>query len=182
VFCLERGGERMVKEQLSVAFVAAIGLALVGCNTPPPKQPGQENEFTQPTKPTPETPSETGSGDTQPPPAEKSGGLNEDQKKQMEIALHRGGDKAAQCPVSSGIEDAPRGKGEVAVTFDGQKGRITEVTVGAPWAGTPIESCIKRSFVGEIVLPFDGDPLEVPYTVELPAKKDAAPADKKKKK
>jgi hypothetical protein len=92
--------------------------------------------------------------------------------------LRRGSDKAVQCPTSTGIEDAPRGKGEVTVTFDGQKGRITEAVVGPPWAGTPIESCIKRSFVGEFIIPFDGPALDVPYTIELPARKDVAPPGK----
>ena len=55
------------------------------------------------------------------------------------------------------------------VTFDGKKGRATDVAVGPPWAGTETESCIKRAFVGEIIVPFDGE-LEVPYTVKLPAK------------
>jgi hypothetical protein len=167
----------------TAAFVIATGVALAGCSGPPPKQP-EEATFTQPT-PTAQSadPTEkTGWSGAPPTTEEKVGGLNAEQKEQMQIALRRGGDKAAQCPVSSGIEDAPRGKGEVQVTFDGQKGRITEVTVGPPWAGTPIESCIKRSFVGEIVLPFEGDALEVPYTVEMPAKKDAAPAGKDPKK
>jgi hypothetical protein len=164
----------------TAAFFIAIGVALAGCGAPPPKQP-EEATFTQPTQAADPT-EKTGWSGAPPTTEEKVGGLNAEQKEQMQIALRRGGDKAAQCPASSGIEDAPRGKGEVQVTFDGQKGRITEVTVGPPWAGTPIESCIKRSFVGEIVLPFDGDALEVPYTVELPAKKDAAPAGKDPKK
>src|SRR5438094_453243 len=78
-----------------------------------------------------------------------------------------------------------RGEGEVKVTFDGKKGRATDVSVGPPWAGTEMESCIKRSFVGEIIVPFDGE-LEVPYTVKLPAKpedpsktKGTKPASKK---
>ena len=64
--------------------------------------------------------------------------------------------------------------------FDGQKGRVTDVLVGPPFAGTPVESCVKRAFVGEIVLPFDGEPLEVPYTVKLPSKKSgSAPSSTK---
>jgi hypothetical protein len=166
-----------ISSALSVVVGLALALGLAACNTPPPKQPGDDDNFgsSREKKMSDAPPSDTSAADTQPPPAPEKGGLNEDQRKQMEIALHRGGDKAAQCPVSTGIEDAPRGKGEVTVTFDGKKGRITDVTVGPPWAGTPIESCIKRSFVGEIVLPFDGEALEVPYTVEMPARKDAAP-------
>lgn len=93
--------------------------------------------------------------------------LTEDQKAQMEIALRRGGEKAANC--ATVVPDAKTGEGEVKVTFDGKKGRAVEVAVGAPWAGTAAESCIKRSFVGEIIVPFEGN-LEVPYTVKLPAR------------
>lgn len=118
---------------------------------------------------------------SKPPPSSastESGGLNAAQREQMELVLKRGGKKAEQC--SESVPEGKGGEGEVQVLFDGQKGRITEVTVGAPWVGTPMESCIKRSFVGEIVLPFEGDPLEVPYTVKIPEKKGAAPADPKK--
>ena len=173
----------MARTHIAAALVVVLGQALAACGGGAPKQVGDSNTFTQPTKPPPsETKSEgegegDGAGEATPPP-EQSGSLNEEQKKQMEIALRRGSEKAAQCPQSSGIEDVPRGKGEVKVVFDGQKGRVTEVTVGPPWAGTAIENCIKRSFVGEIVLPFDGEPLEVPYGIELPPRKDAAGAKK----
>ena len=109
----------------------------------------------------------------------EAGDLNEDQEKQMEIALRRGGDKASNC--STVVQNAPAGSGEVHVLFDGEKGRVTDVTVGPPWAGTPVEACIKRAFVGEIILRFDGDPREVPYTVKIGGKPDD-PADKAKDK
>jgi hypothetical protein len=168
------GEENVLRTSIIPAFFAVLSLA--ACASAPPKQQGDNNTFTQPTK----TDSSEASGASGEAPAE-SGGLNEEQKQQMEIALRRGGDKAAQCPTSTGIEDVPRGKGEVKVVFDGQKGRVTEVTVGPPWAGGAIESCIKRSFIGEIVLPFEGEPLEVPYTIELPAvRTGTAPGTKKK--
>jgi hypothetical protein len=151
-------------------FVLAIALAS-GCGGAPPKQSGEENNFDQTPSGTP-APSEGGSGET-PSSGGEGGALSEDQKKQMEIALRRGGDKAANC--SQVVPEAKLGKGEVEVTFDGQKGRITDVAVGSPWAGTPVEACIKRSFIGEIIMPFEGDPKAVPYTVEL-ADKKAAPA------
>ncbi len=53
------------------------------------------------------------------------------------------------CMSAVTVPDGKGGEGEVRVLFDGQKGRITEVTVGAPWAGTSMESCVKRSFVGD---------------------------------
>jgi hypothetical protein len=107
--------------------------------------------------------------------------LSDPQKEQMEIALRRGGDKSANC--FRVVDGAVAGEGEVKVTFDGKKGRAVDVAVGAPWAGTAVESCIKRSFIGEIIVPFEGQ-LEVPYTVKLGAKADPSkgkPKDPKKK-
>ncbi|MFT3774855.1 MAG: hypothetical protein QM820_56625 [Minicystis sp.] len=121
--------------------------------------------------------------DMQPPPlkpAEKGSSkddpLTEDQKAQMEVALRRGGVKAANC--ISVAADAKAGEGEVTVVFDGKIGKATDVIVGPPWAGTPlVESCLKRAFIGEYIVPFEGK-LEVPYTVKLG--KTDAPADPKK--
>lgn len=116
---------------------------------------------------------------------EKDDDLNEAQRTQMEIALRRGGDKAANC--TSVVPTAAKGEGEVKVTFNGKKGRATDVAVGAPWAGTDAEQCIKRAFIGEIIVPFEGE-LEVPYTVRLGPKeadkgdKDKGKADKGKPK
>lgn len=126
--------------------------------------------------------SETSGGGTSsskpPPPVEGSGGLSDTQKEQMEVVLKRGARKAENC--SQSVPDGKGGEGEVKVLFDGQKGKVTEVTVGAPWAGTSMESCVKRAFVDEYIVPFDGDPLEVPYTVKIPEKAGAAAADPKK--
>ena len=148
------------ERSLYLASLFAIA-ALVGCAGAPPKQ--EEATFLQADVPaaTTDTPA---AKDAKPASQED---LTEDQKAQMEIALRRGKEKAANC--AKVVPDGPRGKGEVKVTFDGKKGRATDVTVGPPWAGTDVESCIQRSFVGEIIVPFDGE-LEVPYEVELPAK------------
>lgn len=155
----------MAQLRLLCAIVPLLALTAAGCSGMQPKQAGDENFFdTTPTGDASETVSPEVSGEP-----EESGELNKDQKKQMEIALRRGGDKAANCPEV--VPDAPSGDGEVKVVFDGQKGRATDVIVGAPFAGTPAEACIKRAFIGEIIIPFEGDPREVPYTVKLPPKK-----------
>ncbi|MBK8253616.1 MAG: hypothetical protein IPK82_13235 [Polyangiaceae bacterium] len=116
-----------------------------------------------------------------PPPASTgdsggAGGLNAAQREQIEVVLKRAARNAETCTGS--VPDGKGGKGEIKVLLDGQKSRITEVTVGAPWGGTAMEACIKRAFQAEIILPFDGDPLEVPYDLDIPVK--AAPADPKK--
>jgi hypothetical protein len=168
---------RLRASLFAVAWLVSLGLP-AACGGSQPKQAGEENNFDQ----TPGgTPSDPGEGSTPAAPSEGGGALSEDQKKQMEIALRRGGDKASQC--GSVVTDAKIGKGDVEVTFDGQKGRIVDVSVGAPWSGTPAEACIKRSFIGEIIMPFEGEPKAVPYTIELVDKKagasDAKTPDKK---
>lgn len=148
-----------------------MALSITGCSG------AQTNEiatYEPPPTATVEQPASTGT-----PAAATEEGLTPAQKEQLEIALRRGGEKSASCV--GVVPDAPRGEGEVKVTFDGKKGRAVDVTVGPPFAGTPVESCIKRSFIGEIVVPFDGE-LEVPYTVKLPPKpEDAAAKDPKAK-
>ena len=126
----------------------------------------------------PDAESEKGSGKASGKHADEE--LNDAQKTQMEIALRRGGDKAANC--YSVVPGTAKGEGEVKVTFNGKKGRATDVSVGPPWAGTDAESCIKRAFIGEIIVPFDGD-LEVPYTVKVgPKGGDTDKGDKTKPK
>jgi hypothetical protein len=174
------------RRELDRALVAAFALACgalassAGCGGPP-KTP--DDATTIPTGDTPAASSDTPASNDPPKggSSDKGGGddapLTEDQKAQMEIALRRGGDKAANC--ASVVPDAARGEGEVKVTFDGKKGRATDVAVGPPWVGTAAESCIKRAFVGEIIVPFEGE-LEVPYTVKLPQKGDDPDKGKKK--
>lgn len=154
------------------------GLALVaGCGAAQPKQSGEGDNFDQTLPGKAQSSGEDskweGPGSAK---AAKPDDLNDDQKAQIEIALRRGGDKSANC--GSVVPDAPRGEGEVKVTFDGKKGRAVDVQVGAPWAGTPAESCIKRAFIGEIIVPFEGQ-LEVPYTVKIAAKGDSGKGGKK---
>jgi hypothetical protein len=158
---------RFLRPEHALALLAPLALAasqLVACGA------AQSEESTLDTTP---TATAAASADPSPKWSDKASSkakdddLNDAQKEQMEIALRRGGDKAANCAVV--VPDAPRGEGEVKVTFDGKKGRAIDVLVPAPWAGTATESCIKRAFVGEIIVPFDGQ-LEVPYTVKLPPK------------
>jgi hypothetical protein len=149
------------RRERSLYLAALVATAaLVGCAAAAPKQ--EEATFIQAEVPVAKA--DAPAAEVKPPSEDE---LTADQKAQMEIALRRGGEKAANC--AKVVPDGPRGEGEVKVTFDGKKGRATDVAVGPPWAGTDVESCIKRSFVGEIVVPFDGE-LEVPYTVKLPPK------------
>src|SRR5262249_33799365 len=106
--------------------------------------------------------------------------LNEDQKAQMEVALRRGAAKVEHC--DEVVANCPLGESEVQVVFDGQKGKVTDVLVTSPpFAGTPAEACIKRSFVNEIIMPFDGDPINVPFTIKITGANTPA-GDKAKKK
>lgn len=178
----------------SWSVVLAVGCSCVfsagvGCKVPPPAQAdevdqpayeGGKDDVEQPgisDKPDADDPVKGRSGDT-PTTAAPPGmeGLDEDQKAQMKVALRRGTAKAAEC--SNVVKGAPTGKGEVQVEFDGVKGRATEVTVGSPWAGTDAESCIKRAFIGEIIMPMEGK-RTVSQEIELkPAKPPTAPKKK----
>jgi hypothetical protein len=153
-----------------VALAAVVVAACSGAKSPPPDEPAAD----APSASTGDTEAPAASE----PAADQGGGFSEAQEQQMIIALRRGGEKAAQCV--DVVPDAPGGEGEVEVLFDGQKGRVTDATVGPPFKGAPVEACIRRAFVGEIVLPFDGPPKSVPYSVKLVAKKASAPADAKK--
>jgi hypothetical protein len=168
-------------------FGLCIASIMVGCGGAPKQAHAEDSWEKQPVKSSDDATSGGSSGssgssdgtdDTKWTGASEPTKLNEEQVKQMEIALTRGRGKAANC--STVVENAPTGEGTVDVTFDGKIGKITEVEVGPPFAGTSVESCIKRSFIGEYCLPFDGDPKVVKYKVKLPAKGAPAEAPKKK--
>lgn len=148
---------------LALTPVALIPVACAGSQSGPEDPNSVEALLKNPDKPpaeaTPKTEGGGGGGKEA-----KQDDLNETQKAQMEIALRRGGDKATNC--ASVVPGSAKGEGEVKVTFDGKKGRATDVSVGPPWAGTDAEGCIKRAFIGEIIVPFEGT-LEVPYTVKV---------------
>lgn len=156
---------------------ALLVSALAGCSgSPPPEAEAAAIDSAAALAPPADKPAADKPAADKPAAKKDEGsGLTEDQKAQMEIALRRGGDKAQNC--ASVVPDGPRGEGEVKVTFDGKKGRSTDAVVGPPFAGTPMEACIKRSFIGEIIVPFDGE-LEVPYTVKLAPKAGDAPKGK----
>jgi hypothetical protein len=159
---------------LVLGALAALVAGCGGSNEPPPKDPNSIEALMSTPAP---SPTDAAPADVAGKPDESSSRLNKPQKEQMEIALRRGETKAAQCP--DVVPGMPTGEGEVEVVFDGQKGRVTDVKVNAPFAGTPAEACIKRAFVDEIIVPFDGDPITVPFTVKIPAKAAAATPDKK---
>lgn len=156
-------GHRFLLRMQGIALLALTA----GCGAAQPKQAGEENNFDATPTGTATAAADTPKWSDKASSKAKDDDLNDAQKEQMEIALRRGGDKVANC--ASVVPDAARGEGEVKVTFDGKKGRATDVQVGPPWAGTPAEACIKRAFVGEIIVPFDGE-LEVPYTVKIGGK------------
>jgi hypothetical protein len=154
-----------------------LTLAACGGSQSGPEDPNSVEALLKTPPPAESTPKTEGGGGGK--EASKEEDLNEAQKTQMEIALRRGGDKASNC--ASVVPGSAKGEGEVKVTFDGKKGRATDVSVGAPWAGTDAEGCIKRAFIGEIIVPFEGT-LEVPYTVKVGKGDDKADKGKPKKK
>ena len=101
-----------------------------------------------------------------PPPEPVKGDdeLDQDTKDQIKAALKRAGELAATCNKSS--QTNIQGEGTVTVTIDGGIGRFTDATMSEPFAGTPVEDCIKQAFVQEYALKFKGK-LELPYTLKL---------------
>lgn len=164
----------------------SISILLVACGGAQPKQAGDDSTWEKPPAKASTEESSGGSSEASGDTGEDTkwtgptepAKLNEEQIAQMTVALKRGQTKAANC--ATVVENGPTGEGPVSVTFDGKIGKITEVEVGAPFAGTPVEQCIKRSFIGEYCLPFEGDPKVVQYKVNLPAKAAAATPPKKK--
>jgi len=77
-------------------------------------------------------------------------------EEQAQIVLKRGDRKARNCDTVAG--DAPTGEGELEVVFDGPKGRVVEVKIGYNFQGSGKDAlqCIKNSYLGEIIPPFDG--------------------------
>lgn len=116
-----------------------------------------------------------------PPPIEtpKKGELDADTKEQIKVALRRGGDKSKEC--NKVTKSNVVGEGEVIVVIDGKIGKVVDAKVGPPFEGTPVEACIKRSFIDEYALTFEGT-LELPYKVTLtaPPKTDTKKDPKKK--
>ena len=91
--------------------------------------------------------------------------LSADQKSMLDETLQRSAAKAARC--AGVVPDAAHGKGTVQVTVDGNRGRVVFARVPSPWAGTAVSDCIKRAFVGEIFLPFEGPPVVAPCEIRL---------------
>ena len=62
--------------------------------------------------------------------------------------------------------DGPTGSAKVQVTF-APSGKATQATVGAPFAGTPVGSCIASLFKSAAVPPFSGAAMTVSKTVSI---------------
>jgi hypothetical protein len=159
-----------LRRTLSASLLTAATIGLVSaCSTPPPKD---EDDISIPLADTTVTAKA-------PPPVETSSPdeISQDTKDQIKVALRRGGEKAAQCNKAANANVV--GEGQVEVVVDGKAGKVVDAIVGAPFAGTPVENCIKRSFVGEYALTFSGQ-LTIPYSVKLAPNSSAAPPPKKK--
>ncbi len=88
-------------------------------------------------------------------------------EEQAQILLRRGATSAADCPQTA---KTPTGEGDITVTFDGKKGQIVDVDVGYQWADASEEAqnCIKKSFIGAYLPPFEGGKKEMIYTLDIP--------------
>jgi hypothetical protein len=165
-----------MNESRVVGLAACLAFAAFACGAQP-KQANSDDSFNLPAPsagpeaaapPPAAAPSPASAGDARMTPA---------LKEQLNVALGRGARGSAECV--KGKPDAPHGEGQVKITYDGQKGKATDVWVGPPYAGTPIESCIKQAFIAEYIIPFEGEPMVVPYTLNLAAPAPVATTKKK---
>ena len=92
--------------------------------------------------------------------------------------LDRGSRKAEECAAMGAPTDE---EGEVTITFDGKKGRVTEVELGYPFADASdqAQKCLKNSFIGEMIPPFEGT-IKTPHKLTIPKADDKSGAGKKK--
>lgn len=103
----------------------------------------------------------------------------EEPKKEEPTATAAGGDRpfdrgaasaqlgaAAGGAKACGKPDGPKGSAKVQVTFS-PSGKATQATVGPPFAGTAVGSCIAGSFRGLSVPPFTGSAVTVSKTVTI---------------
>jgi hypothetical protein len=162
-----------VQAKISIGIILATS-ALVACG---PKRP--ESQTKDAGMGTRYEPEQSSMGESEIAKEEVDDGTREFDQDAADVALKRGARKVKECAKSA---DAPAGTAEVEVVFDGEKGRITEVRLPTLWEDAPDrgKNCIKNSWMGEYVPPFDGGPQNRSIEVEIP-EKGAADKDEKKK-
>lgn len=145
-----------------MGLTAGCLLLLGGCG--PPKQAGESN--------TPSTDSDYGSEGADVSDEELDRDvvdpdLIEFDEEAATIVLKRGAKKATEC--AKVTEGAPSGEVDIEAIFDGKTGQIIDITPGTGMSGASDNaiSCIKRSFIGEIIPPFKGRK-NVTHTFTMP--------------
>jgi serine/threonine-protein kinase len=78
-------------------------------------------------------------------------------------ALAAAASRAASCS----NPDGPSGSARAMVTFS-PDGPVTEVSLPAPFAGTPVGSCVVSAFRGAHVPPFSGGSVTLPQSFRVP--------------
>jgi serine/threonine protein kinase len=76
--------------------------------------------------------------------------------------LNASASRAAGCRKPSG----PSGSGRATITF-GNDGAARGVVISAPFAGTPVGSCVAAAFRGIHVPPFTGSPVTLPWSFRI---------------
>jgi hypothetical protein len=135
---------------------------LAACGGPQPKQVGDTK-----------TPVQEGGKDDvdqpelgQPSNPDIATGEGKFDEEAAQICLNRGAKKAAECAKVN--LDIPKGEGSVDVVFDGTKGRVVDVNLGASYTSTSAlaQQCLKNAFIGEILPPFRGTKT-MPFTFTI---------------
>jgi hypothetical protein len=108
-------------------------------------------------------------------------------KKQTEMELKRATRSAESCPgvvAEQEKKDHPRGDTRVSVTFQ-EDGTVRQISIPAPFDGTPVGDCVMRAYKSVIVPPYTGGDQIIDWELSLkdaPKAADASKGKEKKKK
>jgi hypothetical protein len=103
-------------------------------------------------------------------------------RKQVEMELKRATRSAESCPgvvAEQEKKDHPRGDTRVSVTFQ-EDGTVRQISIPAPFDGTPVGDCVVRAYKAVIVPPYTGGDQIIDWDLSLKDEAKAADASKGK--
>lgn len=89
---------------------------------------------------------------------------------QAKLELRRASGSAHTCVDVVQAENMPKGEADVTIVF-GRDGGVRDVTLSAPFAGSPLEECVLNAYRAVIVPPFDQPEHTVSWRVDLTGEK-----------
>lgn len=89
---------------------------------------------------------------------------------QAKLELRRATRSAHTCVEVVQGENLPKGEADVTITF-GRDGGVRDVSIGSPFAGSPLEECVLNAYRAVIVPPFAESEHTVSWRVDLTGEK-----------